>query len=346
MIVFAYLLSPLLIRAVYFDFHEIAFAIPLIAWCIYLIDIKKFRWFFVCIALLLLTKENMSITVVFFGLYLLTQRYWKYGTITVVLGVAWFFIATKILIPYFAGEGGGFNYWTYDALGTDLPSAIINIITNPIAFFALLFSPAVKIITFIKTFGTFLGVSFLSPIILIAIPTILERFLSSNENYWQFNYHYGAVLAPIIAMAAVDGIYRIRNVSFIKKVYKKLTVSLGVVFVLIAAVIFLTTPMSYILNPYSYTVSSDVKAGHSILQKIPENSTVCTTNRIAPHLGAHDLKLVGFYDQPTEVLSCEFIVVSSNLDQSPELDVFLDTATSQGFFITYQSESWKIFARR
>jgi len=339
----AYLFSPLLIRLVYFDFHEIAFAIPLIAWSIYLIDIKRFKWFMFCVILLLLTKENLSITVVFLGLYLLLKREWVWGIATAGIGIIWFFLATKVLIPFFAGPNKGFNYWTYDSLGKDMPTAIVAIITEPHTFLAILANPFIKVVTFVKTFGTFLGLSFLSPIVILVIPTLLERFLSSNENYWQFNYHYGAILAPIIAMAAVDGISRLKRINFVSRYYSYITILLGIVFAAISLVIFLVTPMNFILKPSSYVFSNDTKAGHEIINQLPQGLHVCTTNRIAPHLGEHQLTLIGFYEQEVDVSECTHALLSSNLDQSSILERDVFNLRNSGFVISSQNESWTLY---
>src|SRR5205085_4756748 len=58
-------------QTIEFEFHEIAFAVPLIAFAIYFIDLRKPKGYFTCFVLLLLTKESMPALVAFFGVYLL-----------------------------------------------------------------------------------------------------------------------------------------------------------------------------------------------------------------------------------------------------------------------------------
>lgn len=341
----AFILSPLLIRTVFFDFHEIAFAVPLIAWAIYLIDIKRFGWLYLPLLSLLLVKENLSLLVATFGLYLIIQKKYLHGTVFLLTGIVWFFLATKVFIPYFAGSDGGFNYWTYDALGPGLVSAGLTIITNPVLFLTVLLTPLVKILTFIKTFGVFLGFTFLSPVVLLSAPILLERFLSSNQNYWQFDYHYGAVLAPILVMAAVDGLYRVLSWKWFKKHTKKLSVIITGLFALIALVIFVATPMNFILKPSSYIVSSETKAGYEIMKQIPPSESVCTTNRIAPHLGKNDLTLIGFEGKAPQTLDCTFILTASHLDQSTTLADTLGAAEAQGYAVVDELEGWVLYKK-
>lgn len=344
----AFLLCPLLIRLIYFDFHEIAFAIPLIAWSIYLIERNKSYWSLLPIAGLLLVKENLSILVVFFGMYMLLKNKKISGLIAISTGIAWFFLATKLFIPYFAGTGKSFNYWTYDKLGKDLPGAIMTMLTSPATPLSLLITPPVKIITFIKSFGFLLGLNFLSPICILVIPLILERFLSSNENYWQYNFHYGALLAPVIFMAAIDGLWRLSRLRVLSSVPKNtFYVAVSSIVAALTLIIFITTPMSFIFKPTNYSLNTFEKAGYETLMRLDETSgSVCTTNHIAPHVGKFNLQLIGFGVAPQQSLRCNTIVVSDTLDQSDILMADLRLASDKGFKEEHRNNGWAIYSRR
>jgi uncharacterized membrane protein len=342
----AFVLSPVLLRAIYFDFHEIAFAIPLIAWAIYLIDLKKYTLMYLPLLLLLFVKEDMSFLVAMFGVYLITQKRYRHAAILIASGIIWFLLATKLFIPFFAAkEGGVFSYWTYGQLGDTPFSAVVDIVTHPLLFLSLLVLPIVKLLTFIKTFVVFLGLTFLSPIIILVIPLILERFLSSNENFWQFNYHYGAVLAPIMAMAAADGLYRIRSIKIIKGNFKKISIAITGVFAVMALVMFILSPMSFILKPSNYPLTPSNVAGYAIIKKVPIDASVCTTNHIAPHLGAHILTPIGFYPTPVKSFACDFILTSSDMDQSPALNETIANAKENGFKTIDSEQGWVLYEK-
>jgi len=57
-----------------YDFHELAFAPLLIALTIFFADRRRWGWFWLSVALVLLVKEDLSVYVVFLGVYLLTLR--------------------------------------------------------------------------------------------------------------------------------------------------------------------------------------------------------------------------------------------------------------------------------
>lgn len=124
--------------AVEFDFHEIAFAVPLVALAIYFIDEKRWNLYFACAGLLLLTKEDLSIVVVFFGFYLITLKHIKLGLMSVALGLAWFFLALKLIIPFCSGENS-YRYWDYKTFGSDPISSIQTIFRNPLLLIRTLF---------------------------------------------------------------------------------------------------------------------------------------------------------------------------------------------------------------
>lgn len=340
-----FLLNPALLRAVYFDFHEIAIAIPLIAWAIYFLESRSWRWLYVCLALLLLVKEDMSVLVVFFGIYLLVKKEYIRGAIMIGAGIIWFLLATKVFIPYFAGSNGAFNYWNYHQLGPDPLSACLAILKNPIFAGTLLFIPLVKLVTLIKTFGVFLGTTFFSPLIVLAIPLVLERFLSSTQNYWQFNYHYGATLAPILTMAAIDGMYRISRYTILKKfTLARYFTPATLVLAIVAVGLFTISPMNFIFKPSTYSLTDDERTGYATLSKLRPAGSICTTNHIAPHLGKHTLTLIGF-DASLPLLTCDYIVVSQKLDSSPSLDATLAHAGAEGYRIISEEGSWKVYGK-
>ena len=50
-----------------------------------------------------------------------------------------------------------------------------------------------------------------SPVALVALPTLTWRMLSPNEGYWGPGWHYSAVLMPVLFVALVDAVARLRG---------------------------------------------------------------------------------------------------------------------------------------
>ena len=51
------------------------------------------------IVLLLRVKEDLSIFVAVFGVYLLTRTEYRHGVALIVVGIAWYELATRVFIP-------------------------------------------------------------------------------------------------------------------------------------------------------------------------------------------------------------------------------------------------------
>ncbi|MGI8428122.1 MAG: DUF2079 domain-containing protein [Solirubrobacteraceae bacterium] len=190
---------------VLYDFHEVAFAPLLIALTILLADRRRWGWFWLVIVLLLGVKEDLSIFVVFVGIYLLTRREIRHGLALIVVGIAWYELATRVFIPHFAG-GTHYVYWTYGQLGKNPLDALGAVIRAPWRLFTIGFSPAPKAHTILALLAPFLFLSVGSRLFILALPLFAERFLSTNANFWFTHYDYSLAISPVLAMAAAAGL--------------------------------------------------------------------------------------------------------------------------------------------
>ncbi|WP_170990816.1 DUF2079 domain-containing protein [Herbidospora galbida] len=201
----AYVVCWPVAQAVEFDFHEVAFAPPLIAWMVERYDAGRVRTALLMGGLLLLTKEDMGLVIAGFGLYLAARGRWRSGLLLVGGGVAAVLVATKVLIPFFGGRDG--FYWRYEDLGDGPFSALVHVLTHPVRTLALLGTPPDKLVTGWLLLMV-LGACLLSPLALLSLPLLAERMLSSYPHWWGVPFHYNAFLAIPLFLAAVDGIAR------------------------------------------------------------------------------------------------------------------------------------------
>jgi len=210
----AFALSWPIASAVGFDFHEVAFAPVLIAVALERLAAGRLRTALIALAALLLVKEDMGFLVAGIGIYLavarprVVKRQLLVGIALVVVGLADSVLATYVLIPAFGGRSD--YYWAYQALGNNVPQAAVHLITHPISSLRLLITPRVKLDTMLWFLAAFCLLSLRSPIVLAAIPLLLERMLASKfPNWWVTSFQYNAYLVMIFAFAAVDGAARL-----------------------------------------------------------------------------------------------------------------------------------------
>ena len=227
-----YVLSWGMQGAVEAQFHEIAFAMPMLAYAS--VAFVERRWVAVTAwsAPLVLVKEDMGLTVLMIGVAVILtslvpawyrtctvirpgghgaddpddaaeaaeadaarnrRRGLRLGVGMIVGGIAAFLFAIQVFLPAFNING----VWDYGLSSQDQP-------TSPDA----LTHKAMVVVMLILTSGV-VGVT--SPWLLVVLPTLAWRFLGSVEFYWVWdNWHYNATLMPIALGALLDVVARRR----------------------------------------------------------------------------------------------------------------------------------------
>jgi uncharacterized membrane protein len=273
--------------AVGYQFHELAFSPLLIALCILFADRKHWPAFFISIALLLLAKENMSVLVVFIGLWLMTGKEVRRGAITAGIGLAWYFLALNVLLPAFAGHD--YTHWTYGGLGSDGPDAVKNIVLHPDLPFRLLFDNDTKQETWLLLLAPFLGLIFGSRLLILCIPLVAQQFLSNYTAQWGTDFHYWLPIAPVLAMGAADGFRNL--VRWLGRERFLVTAGAVVAGAMLAVNLALAHnyPLWKMVEPgFSFSQTPAEQSAHRALDVIPGDASVTASAQLLPHLSRRD----------------------------------------------------------
>ncbi len=190
------------------DFHEIAFGVPLVAWIIWAVERRRFAYAVSLGALLLLVREDMGATLLALSAVLLIRGAWKCALATAALGLLGLWFAVGVVIPHFA-PAGEFQYWEYTALGAGATAALLTIVTQPWQAVAALFDHPLKVGLWLLHLLPTLMLPLLSPYVLLGLPVLLSRLWNDRLNVWAPVYQYDAILAPIFLLAAMDVARRI-----------------------------------------------------------------------------------------------------------------------------------------
>jgi uncharacterized membrane protein len=274
-------------QAVTFDFHEVAFAPLLIAGAILATQRERWRWCAVCLALLLLTKEDMSFFVATFGIYLLLLRYWRQGIAAFLAGVLWYPLTTKLVMPQLAA-GGSFRYWRYADLGSSPLNALTRIAGSVTLPFLVALNNPTKATTMAFLFGAFLWLTLYSPLLVLTLPLLAERMLSNEPSLWGTSGHYSLTIAPVLAMGAADGM---ANVLRFFGVERRRTLAIAVLALGIVAVnldLARTSPLTQELRSGSFWHrSAEDKAMAAAVARIPAHSgSVAADGTLLPAVSA------------------------------------------------------------
>ena len=337
----AYGLSWPIASALAFDFHEVAFAPVLTAVALERLAAGRLRTALIALGALLLVKEDMGLFVAGIGVYLAVarprqvRRQWLVGLALVVAGLADTLIATYVLIPAFGGRSS--YYWAYTALGNNVPQAIGHLITHPGAW-RLLITPRVKLDTTLWLFGAFCFLSLRSPLVLAAIPFLLERMLANLFPFWWVtSYQYNAYLVIILLCAAVDGAARLDRDLMARghpasereqpaaagaappgeagaapSAGRRWTVALVCAAAMCAVALCLVPRFAFgaALHPDFYGRDAQMKAAAAAAAVVPSCVTVEAVDNLGPQLSARDTVLLWDGDGGTPPLASPWVVAN------------------------------------
>ncbi|WP_051451224.1 DUF2079 domain-containing protein [Actinospica robiniae] len=214
----AYGLSFGIAQAVDFDFHEIAFAVPLLAFALWAMLEDRDAVLISCCFLALLCKEDIGLTFVLpIGIAVMLRGRLVLGAVVSAMGTAGSLIAIYWLIPMFNPQHI-YTYWSkngclgaHGAAATGAAPATPG--SDPIT--CLLSSAQSNAGTKLELVFLLLAVTAFcalrSPLGLLAVPNLALRFISTDSSFWGTGYHYNAVLMPVLCVAAIDAMDRARR---------------------------------------------------------------------------------------------------------------------------------------
>jgi uncharacterized membrane protein len=197
-----------------FDFHEIAFAVPLLAFSLSALVRGRNRAAMAWALPLVFVKEDQGFTVAAIGVLMIIISQWRNepgrgavfgGELLIVWGVVWSVLAITVIIPHF-NAAHHYQYWGDG--GTLSPGGHFSANGTARQF---LTSWPVKLQTTLMLLLPTAFIALWSPLALIALPSIVLRFLGTSSNFWGTQWHYNATVMPIFFIAAVDATARIRS---------------------------------------------------------------------------------------------------------------------------------------
>jgi uncharacterized membrane protein len=278
-----------------FDFHEVAFATPLLALAIDALDRRDDRRLLLWSVLLLFVREDMGIVVALLALLRLLQRrrpYWR-ALALAAGGLVAYVVTTTVIIPHFA-RGQGFAYGgQFDALGKNLPDALWNIVAHPWHAVKLFFTPSIKSQTLAYLTLPFALLFLRSPYAMLALPLIAERFFNSRSNLWEPHFHYNALPWLVLAMATVDGAAKLglfRATDGARRARIAFAAWLVAVPVLLPFYTYKSHPFAWqqMRNTRGIGSQAALSAARAVVARLPHNACIEADNKLVPHLTARD----------------------------------------------------------
>lgn len=300
LLIIAYLFYPVIFNINLFDFHPDVFAPGLLFTAILASYRRDQIMFWIAILTLCGCKDTFGVAVFGLGLWLVwIKKPYKYGISAVIVGLGWFGISTKIIVPYFGGDITGLG--RYGNLGNSLVEIAKNLILRPdLVWQQIATLPNLTyLIILILPIAWGLSIKHLDPL-LGASPILILNLLSSYTAQKDLINHYSLPIVPFLMMAVILSVAA--NDHWLKRSRLILAWALSVFMVF--------GKPGYLLGRYVEGLDT-WSASRQAIALIDQQSPVFVPFHIAPHL-THRLKIE---------LTAEW---NRDLDLSPFGYVFLD----------------------
>jgi uncharacterized membrane protein len=256
--------------------HEVAFAVPMLAYSATALGHRRWRAAAAWGLPLLLVKEDLGVTLAAVGVYIALHGARRLGLATIVTGLLGSYLEIKVLIPAFSASGT----YTYgglitSALNGGLPHAVVSLVT-----------PETKQTTVLLMLAITGFLALRSPITLLVVPTLAWRFVSTDTTYWGTSYQYSAVLMPIVFAGFVDALVRLRAVRHPWSVATARTALLTSL--AFTAMLLPDYPLWALVQSATWHTSPRVAAARELIARIPDNVYVTAGNQLIPQLTDRD----------------------------------------------------------
>jgi uncharacterized membrane protein len=263
--------------AVGFDFHEVAFAVPLLAFSLSALGTGRPRAAVWWALPLLLVKEDLGLTVAAIGLVIAWRGSRRLGFLTAAAGLAGTLLTLLVVLPAF-NPGGSYAYWSYvggsgggsgsgaDVLVGLLYKGTVGLIT-----------PEAKATTLVVVLAPTLFLALRSSLLWVALPTMMWRFVSSDSVHWGTGYHYSLVLMPIVFAAFVEALATRRAQA--GSVRRYLAGAAAICLLMLPQF-----PFWQLVQPATWRNDPRLAVARRLMDRIPDAATVQASNLLVPQL--------------------------------------------------------------
>ena len=335
-----------------FDFHEIAFAVPLLSFSATALGQRRPHAAILWALPLLLVKEDLGFTVATIGLISATRGAKKSGLATAIAGIAGSIIEIKLLIP--AANHAPYAYTTSLFSAGPAHAGPATHLLYDVTHFLL---PHVKLITLIQLLAPTAFLSTRSPLILLTVPTLTWRFLSGDSMYWGTMFQYSAVLMPIVVAAFIEALTRRRtrqsppprppHPTRQSPFWRTSTLPPLVIALTVTAILLPSYPLAKLTHPSEWSTPPRITAARTLLQRIPTGATVSASNTLIPQLT--DRTTVYLFT-PTTLDSVTWILLDTQTINTfplsqPAYAQLITTAKHDGFQIIATQDGYLLLHR-
>ncbi len=266
-------------------FHPDALAIAPLLFAYWAARTERWRWFVLFAVLAAACKEDVALALAVIGLLVVVRGHRKIGIITFIASLAWYTIATRVIIPLSNGIGPFYDSFFGDLgsnpveVGTHLaahPKQAVDLATehDRVSYYEMMFAPV--------AFLPLLAI----PTLLIAGPMLAVNVFSSFPYTREIRYHYSSLVLVGIILATVEAI---AWVAVKKPELVRFLVGLVVATSFAATVAWGPSPVSVKYHTGIWPLQSDRQAAkEAAVDLVPDGAPTSALYNFLPHLAHRD----------------------------------------------------------
>jgi uncharacterized membrane protein len=285
----AWLLYPAVEWMTWWPFQPEYLAVPALIFAYWFADRNRWVWYWICIALVLASKEDAALPVMALGVLLALHKKRRVGGITFATAVVWFLLCVEVIIPGATNSNAPFFIYQYSELGTSVPNIFLNLFRHPSYLLGQVFTWS-RVHYYLELFVPVTGLSLLAPVtLLLALPTFLIN-VTNNQGYpSQIKYQYTAFVAAGIFIAVVEGLGRLRGSHSLQ--LRAPLVGLLCAAALASNVAWSPSPLDvheYHAGNWAFGPSATTQELAKMVGMVPAGAGVSATYAVVPHLAHRD----------------------------------------------------------
>lgn len=283
-----YLVMPALHNANLYDFHEMSFLPVLLGFTLYGLLRGQRRVVFIFLGLALLVKEDVAVTALAVGLYILLLKPSGFrrrdGLLIVGLAALWMVLVLKVFYPALTrGMPYPFVGRRYSWLADTPEGALRALVTQPGQILSALVTPQ-KLLFLVRLLSPLLFLPLLGwPVVGLAAPILFYLMLSSYEPQWSIRSYYNPPLLPILFFALIQTFYRWRTTARGRQLTRVALLGI-IVATSIAYRLDAPGPGGRSFKPDNFRITAADQAVYALIEQLPEDASVSSAWLLLPQL--------------------------------------------------------------
>ena len=195
----------------WYGFRPMSLLGPLTLWAIVFLVRRRLPAYFLFVVLVLMTKETSAPVVTMLGVFIaLRYRWWGVSALTVALGVGYFLLTTKVVVPYMLGRPYVVS-GLLSRFGSSAGEIVANVARDPWAAIDFMFGVRTKVFFLLHLIVPLMLLPMFSPsAALVAAASFTILVMASY--YSKFIILAGAQ-SPVLAGLYLAAAYGLKNVS-------------------------------------------------------------------------------------------------------------------------------------